>query len=108
LCYTSLYRRPLHSLPTRRSSDLVPIIPGLRPIPTLSQIVNLPSTFFLDFPDDLMDELEKCKDNAAVKEVGIQWAIQQSKELIAAGIPCIHYYTMSKADATYKTAKEVF
>ncbi|HLT07527.1 MAG TPA: methylenetetrahydrofolate reductase [NAD(P)H] [Cyclobacteriaceae bacterium] len=86
----------------------VPIIPGLKPITTLSQIVNLPSTFFLDFPDDLMDELEKCKDNAAVKEVGIQWAIQQSKELIAAGIPCIHYYTMSKADATYKIAKEVF
>ena len=86
----------------------VPIIPGLKPITTLSQIVNLPSTFFLDFPDDLMDELEKCRDNAAVKEVGIQWAIQQSKELIAAGIPCIHYYTMSKADATYKIAKEVF
>lgn len=86
----------------------VPIIPGLKPITTLSQIVNLPSTFFLDFPDDLMDELEKCKDNAAVKEVGISWAIQQSKELIAAGIPCIHYYTMSKADATYKIAKEVF
>lgn len=86
----------------------IPIIPGLKPITTLSQIVNLPSTFFLDFPDDLMDELENCKDNAAVKEVGIAWAIQQSKELIAAGIPCIHYYTMSKADATYKIAKEVF
>lgn len=86
----------------------IPIIPGLKPITTLSQIVNLPRTFFLDFPDDLMDELEKCKSNAEVKEVGIKWAIYQSKELIAAGTPCLHYYTMSKADATYKIAKEVF
>lgn len=86
----------------------IPIIPGLKPITTLSQIVNLPRTFFLDFPDELMDELEKCKSNADVKEVGIEWAIHQSKELRDAGIPCLHYYTMSKADATYRIAKEVF
>lgn len=92
----------------REAGIHVPIIPGLKPITTLSQIVNLPRTFFLDFPDELMDELEKCKDNAEVKQVGIEWAIHQSKELTQAGIPCLHYYTMSKADATYKIAKEVF
>ncbi len=86
----------------------IPIIPGLKPITTLSQISMLPRTFFLDLPDALMDELEKCTTNAAVKEVGIAWAIQQSKELVAHGIPVLHYYTMSKADATYKIAKEVF
>ncbi|WP_339709572.1 methylenetetrahydrofolate reductase [NAD(P)H] [Cyclobacterium amurskyense] len=86
----------------------VPIIPGLKPITTLSQIVNLPKTFFLDLPDDLMLELEKCKNNAEVKEVGIEWAIQQSKELVKYGVPTLHYYTMSKADTTYKVAKEVF
>lgn len=86
----------------------VPIIPGLKPITTLSQIVNLPKTFFLDLPDDLMLELEKCKNNADVKEVGIEWAIQQSKELVKYGVPTLHYYTMSKADTTYKVAKEVF
>ncbi|MEX2593252.1 MAG: methylenetetrahydrofolate reductase [NAD(P)H] [Anditalea sp.] len=86
----------------------VPIIPGLKPITTLSQIVNLPRTFFLDLPDELMDELEKCKNNSDVKQVGIEWAIHQSKELSKAGIPCLHYYTMSKAEATYKIAKEVF
>lgn len=86
----------------------IPIIPGLKPITTLGQISMLPRTFFLDLPDALMDELEKCTTNAAVKEVGIAWAIQQSKELVAHGIPVLHYYTMSKADATYKIAKEVF
>ncbi|MFO7823053.1 MAG: methylenetetrahydrofolate reductase [NAD(P)H] [Cyclobacterium sp.] len=86
----------------------IPIIPGLKPITTLSQIVNLPRIFFLDLPDDLLAALEKCKSNADVKEVGIAWAIQQSKELIAYGVPTLHYYTMSRADATYKVAKEVF
>ncbi|MCC5937495.1 MAG: methylenetetrahydrofolate reductase [NAD(P)H] [Lunatimonas sp.] len=86
----------------------VPIIPGLKPITTLSQIVNLPRTFFLDLPDDLMQELDGCKTNTDVKEVGIAWAIQQSKELVKAGVPSLHYYTMSKADATYRIAKEVF
>ncbi|MBD3628034.1 methylenetetrahydrofolate reductase [NAD(P)H] [Cyclobacterium sp.] len=86
----------------------IPIIPGLKPITTLSQIVNLPRIFFLDLPDDLLTALEKCKSNADVKEVGIAWAIQQSKELVAYGVPTLHYYTMSRADATYRVAKEVF
>jgi methylenetetrahydrofolate reductase (NADPH) len=86
----------------------IPIIPGIKPITTLSQISILPRTFFLDLPDELMDELEKCKTNAEVKEVGIRWAIQQSKELVQHGVPVLHYYTMSKADATYRIAKEVF
>jgi methylenetetrahydrofolate reductase (NADPH) len=86
----------------------IPIIPGLKPITTLGQISMLPRTFFLDLPDDLMDELEKCKTNADVKQVGIEWAIKQSKELISNGSKVLHYYTMSKADATYKIAKEVF
>ena len=92
----------------REAGIEVPIIPGIKPITTLGQITMLPRTFFLDLPDDLMDELEKCKTNGEVKEVGIEWAIQQSRELIDAGVPSLHFYTMSKADATYKIAKEVF
>ncbi|WP_143961141.1 methylenetetrahydrofolate reductase [NAD(P)H] [Litoribacter populi] len=92
----------------REAGITVPIIPGLKPITTMSQITNLPRTFFLDLPDDLLDELEKCKTNQEVKEVGIEWSIQQSKELIEKGTPCLHYYTMSKADATYRIAKALF
>lgn len=86
----------------------IPIIPGIKPITTLGQITILPRTFFLDLPDPLMDELEKCKTNADVRDVGIQWAIHQCKELIEAKVPSLHFYTMSKADTTYKIAKEVF
>lgn len=86
----------------------ISIIPGIKPITTLGQITILPRTFFLDLPDPLMDELEKCKTNADVRDVGIQWAIHQCKELIEAKVPSLHFYTMSKADTTYKIAKEVF
>jgi hypothetical protein len=86
----------------------VPIIPGIKPISTLGQITALPRSFFLDFPDDLTDALFKCTTNAQVKEVGIEWAIKQCKELMAAKVPSLHFYTMSKAETTYKVAKELF
>ncbi|WP_192349490.1 methylenetetrahydrofolate reductase [NAD(P)H] [Algoriphagus sp. Y33] len=92
----------------RAAGITVPIIPGIKPITTMGQITMLPRTFFLDLPDALMDELEKCKTNAEVKEVGIAWAIQQCKELVKKNVPSLHFYTMSKADTTYKIAKEIF
>ncbi len=92
----------------REAGITVPIIPGIKPITSISQITMLPRTFFLDLPDGLMDELEKCKTNAEVREVGIEWSIYQSKELIKANVPSLHFYTMSKASTTYAIAKEVF
>jgi methylenetetrahydrofolate reductase (NADPH) len=68
----------------------------------------LPRTFYLDLPDALVDELDKCKDNAAAKEVGVEWCINQSKELIKKGAPCLHYYSMGKSDSIYAIAKAVF
>jgi methylenetetrahydrofolate reductase (NADPH) len=92
----------------RESGINVPIIPGLKPITTKRQMTFLPSIFHVDLPDDLVDELEKCQDNAAVSEVGVEWAIQQSKELKEAGVPCLHYYTMSKSKVTRKIAESLF
>lgn len=92
-----------------READInVPIIPGLKPITTKKQMTFLPSIFHVDLPDDLVDELEKCDDNAAVREVGIEWAIQQSKELKEAGVPCLHYYTMSRSKVTRRIAEGLF
>lgn len=86
----------------------VPIIPGLKPLSTKKQLSILPKIFHIDIPEALSNEIEKCKDDKAVREVGIEWAIQQSKELKAAGTPVLHYYTMGLADATKKIASEVF
>lgn len=86
----------------------VPIIPGLKPLTTKNQMSVLPRIFNIDLPSDLTDALEKCKDNEAVKQVGIEWCIQQSKELKDAGVPVLHYYTMGKSDITKAIASAIF
>lgn len=92
----------------RKAGIEVPIIPGLKPISNKSQLVSLSKFFHIDLPDDLVDAIEKCKTEDAVKQVGIEWAIQQSKDLLAFGSPCIHYYTMGKSVATREIIKQVF
>lgn len=86
----------------------VPIIPGIKPITTKGQLSALPRAFHIDMPDDLVKAVEKCKDNEAVKQVGIEWCIQQSKELMQFGVPSLHYYTMSKSTAIKEIASAVF
>jgi len=92
----------------RKEGINVPIIPGLKPIESLRHITFLPKFFNIDLPSDLTDELEKCTTNEEVKEVGKEWAIEQSKELVKAGVPCIHYYTMGKSKAVKGIASKVF
>jgi methylenetetrahydrofolate reductase (NADPH) len=92
----------------REAGIHVPIIPGIKPITTKSQCNILPTAFHIDIPEDLADEVEKCKDNTAVKEVGIRWAIQQSKELVKGGVPTLHFYSMGKSDPIYRIARELF
>ena len=86
----------------------VPIIPGLKPIKTMDHITFLPKFFKIDYPEALSKELIKCKDNKQVEALGIEWGIQQSKELKQAGVPCIHYYTMSNSTMVITIAKEIF
>lgn len=86
----------------------VPIIPGIKPLKTLTHISFLPKFFKIDFPIELSTELLKCKDNKAVEKLGIEWGIHQSKELKAANVPCIHYYTMSNSTQVKSIAAEVF
>ena len=86
----------------------VPIIPGIKPVAVKRHLNVLPQVFSLDLPDELVSEVEKCKDNKEVREVGIEWAIQQSKELVEAGVPVLHYYSMGKSDNIKAIAKEIF
>ena len=86
----------------------VPIIPGLKPITTKRQCRLLPQLFHIDIPEALSNELEKCKDNDQAREVGIEWSIQQSKELLEFGVPSLHYYSMGKSLSVYEVAKAVF
>lgn len=86
----------------------VPIIPGIKPIAVSRHLNILPQVFSLDLPDALVGEIEKCKNNTEVRQVGVEWAIEQSKELIAAGVPVLHYYSMGKSDNIRAIASKVF
>ena len=86
----------------------VPIIPGLKPVTKLRHISFLPKFFNIDFPDELSSALLKCKTDEEVRNLGIEWGIAQTKELKEAGVPCIHYYTMSNSSEVKSIASEVF
>ena len=86
----------------------VPIIPGIKPITIKKHLNIIPQAFFLDLPEELVKEIEKCKNNNEVKQVGIEWAIEQSKELKRAGVPSLHYYSMGKSENVIQIISKVF
>ncbi len=86
----------------------VPIIPGIKPIAIKRHLQILPQVFRLDVPENLISEVEKCKDNKQVRQVGIEWAINQSKGLISRGVPVVHFYSMGKSDNIKAIASAVF
>jgi methylenetetrahydrofolate reductase (NADPH) len=85
----------------------VPIIPGLKPITKKYQLSSIPRKFFINMPNDLVTAITAAKDEEAIKAVGIEWCTQQSKELKAAGVPCLHYYTMGDSQTIKKIAEQV-
>ena len=92
----------------RESGIDVPIIPGIKPLAVARHLQLLPQVFKIDLPQDLITAVEGCKDNKQVRQVGIEWAIQQSKELMAAKVPVLHYYSMGKSDNVQAIAKAIF
>ena len=86
----------------------VPIIPGLKPVATKRHLTMLPKVFKIDLPEELEKEIVKCDNNAAVRELGVEWGIKQAKELVAAGVPVLHFYSMGKSDSIKRIAAEVF
>lgn len=86
----------------REAGINVPIVPGLKPLTKRYQISSIPRNFYINLPEALSKELLKAKDLKHIKEIGIEWAIQQSRELKEAGVPCLHYYTMGDSDTIVK------
>ena len=92
----------------REAGITVPVIPGLKPISSQRQIDLLPRSFHIDIPQALVNEINKAKTADAVYRVGIEWAIEQSRDLLAHGAPAIHYYTMAKPDNVCQIVEKVF
>ena len=92
----------------REAGINVPIIPGLKPLATLKQLNMIPHRFHVDLPQDLIDAVIKGKDNSAISQIGVEWCIQQSKELKEHGVAFIHYYSMGKSKNVKKIATSIF
>ena len=91
-----------------RAADIhVPIVPGLKPLTKRYQLNSIPRKFFVNLPEDFVKAIVKAKDDEAVKEIGIEWCIAQSKELKAKGVPCLHYYTMGDSEIVRRVAAAV-
>lgn len=92
----------------RKADITIPIIPGIKPIAKKSQFTVLPKTFHLDLPEALSKEMEKCKTDEEIKQVGIEWSTEQCKELMRHGLPSIHFYTVSAVDSIKEIAKRIY
>lgn len=86
----------------------VPIVPGLKPITLKNQLTVLPKIFHVDIPEAFAKELRKCKTDEEVKTVGVEWGIQQAKELIQHNVPTLHFYTMMATQSVKQIAQAVY
>ena len=86
----------------------VPIIPGIKPLTTATQLSVLPQVFHVDLPDELVAAVEAAKTKEQVREAGIAWCTRQAEELLDRGVPTLHFYTMGKANPTVEIARRVF
>ncbi len=86
----------------------VPIIPGLKPITNKKQLTILSDIFFVNIPVELRKAMLAATTDEACEQVGTEWLIQQSKELKAAGVPVLHYYTLGKPQVIKNICKNVF
>ena len=92
----------------RQAGVTIPIIPGIKPFKKLSQLSIIPKTFKVDLPEELTQEVLKCNTDAEAQQVGIEWCVQQCKELIAHGVPSLHFYSVGATDSIREVAKQIY
>ena len=93
----------------REAGITVPIIPGLKPLSTVRQIGTLPEAFSLDIPLELTEAMKDAGDDRkAAYRIGTEWCTMQCKDLIAHGVPAVHFYTMGKSENIVKILQECF
>lgn len=92
----------------RKAGINVPIIPGIKPITSLSQLTVLPKVFHVDLPTELANELSNCRTDENAKQIGVEWCISQVRDLITHGIPSIHFYSQNAMQSVHKVATEIY
>jgi methylenetetrahydrofolate reductase (NADPH) len=92
----------------RAAGITVPIIPGIKPVVFRDQLTVLPRVFYTEIPEAFASELRKCKNDDEAKQVGVEWSIEQCKELIRHGVPSLHFYTLLATDSVRRIAKAIY
>ena len=92
----------------RQEGINIPIIPGIKPLAKLNQLNIVPKTFHCDLPEALYQEAVKCRTDAEIKQVGIEWATAQCRELLKKGVPNLHFYTVSAVDSICEIAARIY
>lgn len=92
----------------RKAGITVPVIPGIKPLSRLSQLDTVPKTFHCDFPPELAAEALKCRTDDEARALGVEWTVEQCRELIRAGVPSLHFYTVSAVDSIAEIARRIF
>lgn len=92
----------------RKEGITVPIIPGIKPVVFKNQLTVLPRVFRSDIPEPFASELRKCKNDEEAKQIGVEWCVNQCKDLVAHGVPSLHFYTYLASDSVYRVAKEIY
>lgn len=101
--------RYFHFMEMARAAGItIPIIPGIKPLKKASQLTVIPKTFKVDIPSALADEVLRCKDDEAVRQVGVEWCTAQCRELIVHGVPRLHFYALGAVDSVSDVAKAIF
>ncbi|MDE6491508.1 MAG: methylenetetrahydrofolate reductase, partial [Muribaculaceae bacterium] len=92
----------------RAAGITVPVIPGIKPVVSMAQMTLLPKVFHVDLPTDLANAISRCSNDDDVKAVGVDWCKAQVSELLAAGVPSIHFYSMNAVPSVVKVVEAVY
>lgn len=92
----------------RQEGITIPIIPGIKPFKKLSQLSTIPKTFKVDLPEELSRETLKCKSDVEARQVGIEWCVEQCKELMAHNVPSLHFYSAGATDSIEEIARQIY
>lgn len=92
----------------RQAGINIPIIPGIKPFKRLGQLTMIPKTFKVDLPEELTREVMKCKTDAEAEQVGVEWCINQCRELMAHGVPSLHFYSVGAVESIRRVAKDIY
>lgn len=92
----------------RREGITVPVVPGIKPVVFRNQLTLLPKVFRSDIPEAFAAELRKCRNDDEAKAVGVEWCIQQCRDLMKHGVPSLHFYSYLASDSVFKVAREIY